>query len=284
MPGMFGSSLEFVLRSYTHEYVPVVSSIDSDGAMHSFKKECHPLSIAKINNARNNLSNDSITTPIYPFKECHLLDILKVYDLSNNSNILLYADSVESAELNLLFQYHKIAAGASIQSGLEMFAGDNSHNIVNWNPEYQHWSDMKPWEFREWFSLFYVRYVQEWINSSKEVPDTFLKVKNTDVLFDTKNTFLKIIKFCNLTVSKDLDPFIIEWQGKQNYIINEFQLLHQIVKNTVTNQKFSWQPLNVIAEAIIQQRLRKQNYEIRCDGLNTFPTDAKTLYSLLEKC
>jgi hypothetical protein len=286
VPGMFGSSLEFVLRSYTNEYVPIDASIDSDGSMHSFKKEFHLLSIDEINQYRAAQFNNSITTPIYPFKNAHLDEILKSYDLDKPGtyNLLIYADSTESAELNLLFQYYKIAAGSKNQQGLGIFCGNNIHNITQWNKDYLHWSQMKPWELREWFSLFYVQWVQEWIDSYDQVPDTFLKIKNTDFLFNTKNMCLQIMDFCKLTLSKNLDSFINNWRTKQQYIIDEFKLLDQIVDYTITNQKFVWQPISIISEAIVQQRLRSAGYEIKCDGLDTFPVDSKTLYSLLEKC
>jgi hypothetical protein len=283
VPGMFGSSIEFILRSYTNEYVPVETDIDKDGAIHSYKKECHPLSINDIVQHASTLTEQSITTPIYPFRHSHLDQILKSYDLYNPGtyNLLLFADSVKSAELNLLFQYYKIANGARVQLGLDIFCGNNNHNITQWNKNYSHWSQMKSWELREWFSLFYVEYVQEWIDSYKQVPDIFLKIKNTDFLFDTKNMCLQIIDFCKLTVSRDLDSFVNEWQSKQQYIIDEFELLDQIVDYTVTNQEFTWQPISIISEAIVQQRLRSAGYEIKCDGLNTFPINSKTLYSLL---
>ena len=279
--GMFGSTIEFVLRSFTSEYTPVDAYVGIDGSMHSFRKECHPRAMNDVLSAK--LSENSITTPIYPFKTHHLPEILKSYPL-DKSNILIYADSLRSAELNLVFQYHKIAVGKFIQVGFKLFCGENAHNIINWNKDYTHWSQMKPWELREWFSLFYVSWVQEWIDSADQVPTTFLKIKNTNILFDTKNTFLKIIKFCNLTLSTDLDLFVKEWTDKQLYIVNEFNLLDSIVEHVVNNQEFNWSLISIISESILQQRLRSKGFEIKCDGLNTFPTNSKILYSLLEKC
>ena len=184
VPGMFGTTLEFMLRSYTNEYIPTDSTISNDGSMHLYKKEYHPFSKEYIFKNLDQLLPNSITTPIYPFKQTHLPEILETYQTVSISgkNVLVYADSIRSAELNILFQYHKIAFGACINQGLEIFAGENSHNIVNWNSKYQHWGEMKPWEFREWFSLFYVSWVQEWIESPTQVPDTFLKITSTEVV------------------------------------------------------------------------------------------------------
>jgi hypothetical protein len=72
--------------------------------------------------------------------------------------------------------------------------------------------------------------------------------------------------------------------GKQQYIVDEFTLLDDICNNTINNIAFSWNPINIIAESIVQQRLRALGFEIQCDGLNNFPVDSKTLYNLLERC
>jgi hypothetical protein len=279
VPGMFGSTVEFVLRSFTEQFNAVDGKVLDDGSMHSFKKEFHPLDIESITSG---LIVD-IATPIYPFKQNHFPEILQKFQENNlaDLSVLIHANSLRDAELNILFQYHKIANG--LDQGLGIFCHDNSHNIVNWNSDYTHWSQMRPWELREWMSLFYVSWVQEWIDSQYQSPDSFIKISNTDLLYNTKNTLSDIIKLLGLTESGDLDSFVKVWTEKQQYIIDEFNLLDEICYNATSNLAFAWPRINVIAEAIVQQRLRALGYEIQCDGLDTFPTDAKTLYKLLEK-
>jgi len=284
--GMFGSTIEHVLRSFTKEYKPTNAKILPDGSMHSYKKEWHPCDILAMQKFET-LQSDSITTPTYPFKDAHLPEILNVCNelLPNSKSILLYADSLRSAEINLLFQYHKVAVHEG-KLGLARFCGKNTHNIVKWNLNYKSWTDMQQWELREWFSLFYVSWVHEWSESYNQVPENFLKISNTEMLLDTTNTLLKIIDFCDLTYnpSADLNNFVTEWQQKQSYIVEEFNLLDRIVENTLNKVEYKWKDLNIIAESIIQQRLRTSGYEICCDGLNAFPTNSLSLYNLLEKC
>lgn len=287
VPGMFGTTIEYVLRNFTNEYQTCPAEVCSDGSMHLFKKEYHP-GIATYINLESNLNSSSITTPIYPFSNLHLSDIFNTYQqhipgYKADSCVLLYASSLCGAELNMLFQYYKIAIGQQYHRGLDIFCGDNGHNIVNWNPSYTHWSEMKQWELREWFSLFYAQWVQEWIVSQQQVDTNFLKVDHLDVLDNFVPTLSKIIKHCDLTETDGLEEFGKLWRSKQQYIVNEFDLLDSIVTHSINNRQFSWEPINIIAEAIVQQRLRALGYEIRCDGLNTFPTDSKSLYNLLEK-
>jgi hypothetical protein len=250
--------------------------------MHTFSKQFHPSSLDDL----GKFIDANITTPIYPFKDCRLPEILEKFQnqIAFEKSILMYADSLQSAELNLLFMYHKVANGLELKLGLGTFCGNNVHNIVNWNKNYQHWSDMQHWELREWLSLFYPIWVQDWMESCNQVPDTFLKIQNTDLLYNTKDTLINIINFAGLTIDKPLDNFVTKWQQKQQYIVSKFDTLDQIMFDTLAQKDYEWKPLCIIGEAIIQQRLRIKNFEIRCDGLNTFPTDSKTLYSLLEKC
>lgn len=286
VPGMFGSTLEYVLRNYSNEHTSVAADVLPDGSMHSFDKECHPTRQSEIDSQLKSINNDSITIPIYPFQTLHLPEILEKYtDYINSTSkeILVYAADTRDAELNMLFQYHKIATG-SLQLGLDIFCSGNEHNITNWNVDYQHWSQMRLWEMREWFSLFYVAWVQEWIESQHQVGNNFYKVSNISILENLSRVTREIFQHCDLTESSGLDNFAVHWRSKQQYIMDEFDLLDRVIECTINNVPFNWNPVNLIAEAIVQQRLRANGYEIRCDGLDVFPTNSATLYNLLEKC
>ena len=284
VPGMFGSTIEYALRSFTVEYNALSVDILEDGSMHGYKKEFHPLDLKNLTYL-STLEKNAITTPTYPFPDHQLVDIVEQYQpyLIEHSPILIYADSVRSAEINIMFQYHKLANG-SRDFGLDMFFKHCNHLVAKWDPTYLHWRDMQSWQLREWFSLFYAEWVQDWIVSAEQVPDYFLKIKNTDILHNTKQAVIKIIDFCNLTLSGDIDCFIQIWQQKQKYIQDQIDLLDQIVEHTVADKQFEWHSINIISEAIIQKRLRDQGYEIKCNNLNIFPTNSKDLYNLLERC
>jgi hypothetical protein len=255
--------------------------------MHSFDKEFHPSTQLHLDSQLKYLTRDTITTPIYPFRLLHLPEILEKYATYTgglNREILIYASDTRDAELNMLFQYYKIATGSSQPLGLDIFCYGNEHNITNWNIDYKNWHEMRPWELREWFSLFYVSWIQEWIQSQNQVDEDFYKVSNIEILENLPRIAREIFKHCNLTESPGLDDFAVHWRSKQQYIMDEFDLLDRVVECTINNVPFSWNPVSIIAEAIVQQRLRANGYEIRCDGLDVFPTDSTTLYNLLEKC
>jgi hypothetical protein len=256
--------------------------------MHSFKKQYHWPSIKEIINAHssNTLDTNGITTLGYPYQDRHFPEILEVMAplfRPLDSKILVYADTFEAAELNMLFQYYKIANGVECNLGMSIFFNTIGSLAKQWNDSYTSWQDMQPWEIREWFSMFYPGWIKEWYNSVNQVDDSFLKVPNTYILNDPNQAVSDIINHCNLTVKVGINEFLSRWRSAQQYIIDEYLLLAKITNCTVEQQQFKWKPLNIISESIIQQNLRSLGFEIRCDGLNTFPTDSKILYNLLEK-
>ena len=284
LPGTFGSTVEYVLRSHTQHYSIDPVKICPDGSMHGFKKMAHITNAEELKNYfKTNNNSNNIQTIIYPFKDLELDGALKAcekYQTVDDKNILLYYDTFESGEKNLLFQYHKIAIG--LDYGLDCFADSATHDFTGWDANFDNWRDLQPWQFREWFSIFYPSRINFLIQNSKLVNDNFLKITSTNLLFNTKQTLENIINFCGLTLTKNLDVFVQEWQSKQQYILQEYTMLCTIVENTIKNQTYTWPDLNIISQSIVQQKLQQQGYGLKCDGLNKFPTDALELHSLLE--
>lgn len=284
VPGMFGSTIEYVLRSHTNEYEPIAAEILSNGSMHSYAKQAHIDNASLIKTKFAQLESDAITTPVYPTAHHQLpelIDAVQQCSTAVDKKILICADSLQDAELNMLFQYHKIVKAQT--SDLEVFIANRPDHIKQWNPSYSHWTQMSPWEMREWISFFYIDRTSDWLAARSQTGDDFLIVRNSDLINLTYDSFLNIIEHCGLTAKPSLADFATDWRNAQQYIIDEFELIDAIVNNTINNVSFEWSPLNIVAEAIVQQRLRALKYSIRCDGLNIFPTDSFTLHNLLEK-
>lgn len=258
-----------------------------DGSMHSFKKEHHITNVKELDDfLGSDRSINAITTPNYPFKEFKLPELIGYFSTiptwNTDTKILVHQKNLRQAELNLLFKYYKVCTG-NVNAGIGVLFGDSEKNWRQWNPAYSHWRQMQPWELREWFSIFYPGAVEEFITAPQHVTDEWLIIGNDDILYDTQRALETIIEHCGLTTHGDLKNFVKQWQRAQRYIVDEFDLLDQIVQCSIQKQPLKWNPLNIISESIIQQRLRTLGYEIRCDGLNTFSTDSKMLYNLLEQ-
>jgi len=286
VPGTFASTIEYAIRNFTVEYEQdrIFSEILPDGSMHGFNKMLHTLDGVLLQTDLNkSRGTNKILTPIYPLTDMHAIPALELISKSvSEVDVLIfpYIHDIEHSEINMLFQYHKITMG--LRPGLGDFCGENQHNIVDWNRNYNHWTDMQPWELREWLSIFYVGWVQEWMSVVNFIT-TGLKISTYDLLNSPEQSFRKIIEYCKLTVSGDIKSFATSWRAKQQYVLDEYNLINDIIDAVIESRNLSWTKLNIIAESIIQQKLRSRGFEIRCWELNEFPTDAKTLGSLLEK-
>ena len=288
VPGSFGSTIEYVLRSFTKEYkeTRIVAPVLSDGSMHSYKKMSHIVTSDVLKESILAASGtDAILTPIYPFTNLHADETIQIIIDSiqpNDSIIFVYINDIKYAELNMLCQYHKIAVGHN--KGLDVFCSTNATNIADWNKNYLHWSDMQIWELREWLSIFYVRWISEWTAASSHML-AGNKISSESILTNTLQVFKNIIGYCNLTLDleDELTEFVLEWKSKQQYILDEYALINKIIECTINNTDFAWDRLNIIAESIIQQNIRSRGFEIKCWMLNEFPTDSQTLHSLLER-
>jgi hypothetical protein len=291
--GMFGSTLEYMLRQFTIDYYSPVdnSVILTNGSAHNFQKELH---LSKNSDELIECieeSNYSIST-VVPTPEDSLTTITNNIQgiIKNHNNILIYADSLQDAELNMLFQYYKITKGSfnDGESNL-LFNNPTTEDFSNWNSSYTRWQDLSRWELREWFSLFYEGMLATQLNST--VPDNcnFLTITNMQLLTNLKNTFFKVCNHFNLNIinQRQLESFVVTWREAQHYIILKYQIIDLILAHIVNyteKSTFWWTNLDIIQEAIIQKRLRDLGYELRCDGLNKFPNDIKSLYNLLEVC
>ena len=290
---MFGSTIEFCIQNFSKEYKSMSNSnfknfILDDGSLHSFKKELHSVSSEDYKKIVNNsiVNENTITTPIYPTAENHLPELLEFLSQDKNflkhKNILLFANNIDAAELNMLFQYEKIAVG--LDQTIDIFCSSNNNEFTKWNKSYTYWKDMQPWELREWFSIFYPTWITEYIDSKMQVDASFLKIANTDMLFSPVETINKIFNFCNLTRNQNnLEDFLNTWYTKQTYIVDQQKKCNSIINDTLNQTYQEWNCLNFIQEAIIQKKLRDRGYELQCWNLNNFPTNTKTLYDLIEK-
>ena len=285
VPGMFGSTVEYILRSFTNELDNIDSEILSDGSMHSFKKQMHLTDRSEfVSFFADRPDSVSIATPIYPFnntKLSELLELCEPYLFNNDKRLLIYADSIDYAEINMLFQYHKISAGAKISMGLKIFCNNNIDNVQQWNPKYTHWDQMQTWELREWISLFYKKQLIEWLDAPN-LAQGWQLVSTRELLEDTQSTLERIIQWSGLSKNqKNLTEFANNWRRSQQYVLDEYQLINRAVSCTITQVDFSWNRLNIIAEAMMQNKLREVGFDVLCDGLDDFPTNSIELHKLL---
>jgi hypothetical protein len=276
---MFGTMIEYVLTTFSSQHAAELP-VKSDGSMHDFRKQWHPNSSDKL----IAWPDSGITTPIYPFQELHLPEILERFQehyLSWNQDrkVLIYAPDLTWCEINLLFQYHKISQGLDL--GLDIFLGSDPSMIKKWEPNAESWHDLKPWQWREWFSIFYPEFVQEWIQSPQHVDDTWLCVANRDMLQDTEKSLALIADHCDVELVRPIQEFCQEYIKRQYYIIREHDTINHIFNAVISDSPMTWKPLSIVAEAILQRKFRQHGFEWQCDGLDILPCDSVQFAELL---
>jgi len=288
VPGAFGSMLEWGIRSYSSNYADPLMEVKDDGSMHIHNKMYHPISYSDLIAIDAITDPMCITTTIYPMGDYHSNDIVEFFNnpkFDNSNRILLDVPNADVAELILLMQYYKISIG--LEKTLDsIFNNDTAkHNIVNWNTQYTHWSEMQPWELREWFSIFYPTWISEWVNTSDLMNENWLVINPMDLVNNYTDVVKRTIEFCKLNYIANEQADVISkiWCAKQLPIIMENNIINQIVEKTIKNESFSWDKLNIIHEAMIQKKLRDNGYEIKCYNLNNFPCSSLELYGLLDQ-
>jgi hypothetical protein len=288
VPGAFGSMLEWGIRSYSSNYADPLIEVKDDGSMHIHNKMYHPISYSDLIAIDAITDPMCITTTIYPMGDYHSNDIVEFFNnpkFDNSNRILLDVPNADVAELILLMQYYKISIG--LEKTLDSIFNNDiaKHNIVNWNTQYTHWSEMQPWELREWFSIFYPTWISEWVNTSDLINENWLVINPMDLVNNYTDVVKRTIEFCKLNYIANEQADVISkiWCAKQLPIIMGYNIINQIVEKTIKNESFSWDKLNIIHEAIIQKKLRDNGYEIKCYNLNNFPCSSLELYGLLDQ-
>jgi len=267
--GNFGTTLEFCLHNYSKELIDLNPIFDKTGSMHTFAKQGHVTSVTNYDTIKEMLPNTEfdILTPVYPS-----LDGLSPKDSvtawlekfsSDDRGIFVYNATRDQAIRTQLFAYHKVP------DWLDVII--NKNKAAAWNSKYNNWSDMQRYELREALSFYFDNIIDDF-EAEQVVPANWYKITPDDILWDFEKTIKNLINHAGLTYNqKDIDQFYQTWRSKQQYILDDYNLIDDICKNMLINDYFEWPELSVVDEAIIQSELRKQGIEINITGLNVFP-------------
>ena len=82
------------------------------------------------------------------------------------------------------------------------------------------------------------------------------------------------MEFCGHRPKTSITAFCKEYRAKQQYILDEYHMIEEILQCTLTQQDRSWDlsKLSIVGEAILQSKFRELGYEWRCHDLDILPT------------
>jgi hypothetical protein len=290
VPGTFGSAIEQFIRCFTEN--PTVENFVTadDGSTHVYTLPYHFTCRKDLQNFYDNypqFDSNEIISSIYPMHDFSTSNVICFFNqekFTNDKKILIQINSMRDAELVLLFQYYKQAHGSVQKQTNSLFFNELKNHLDVLGNNYKTINDVPIWAVREWFSLYYPGQVSTWINFNNNLSNTFI-IDYKNILHQPVKTIKNIIDFTNKKIYKQQEMIFVaeQWRIKQQYILSVYDRIDNIVEFTTNNIYTTWNELNIIAEAIIQSRLRNLGFELKCFGLDEFPTDSLSLYNLLEK-
>ena len=283
--GSYGTYLEWVLTTLTTD-IPIVDPFNSNGNSHQFCGNhagiIHSSKWKKIASKEKSC----LFVRLHPKTQQHevLDDNLNQILAVAEKIIYLYPDP-GSVLLTVNNFYSKIWADWWSKRLSDPVFADNLYS--NWPVERGMPVDQIPvWIKREIlsFNLMPSWYDQvEWYHPDRWNHPRCQLVLTNELLYNFESTMQKLQKFCNLEFKKniaDLVPMHDTMLSLQQYRF-QGRLCHNIVTCTLTNQPLEWGELPLLSQSWIQWELRNQGYEIRCFGLDTFPTNSVQLRELL---
>ncbi len=144
--------------------------------------------------------------------------------------------------------------------------------------KFQRWPDVTTWATREWISFWIVNNIKA---AYSILPHAHI-IAN-DLFNNDLNIFPKIINRLGLTVTVDdatMKYNQSNWIAKQRYH-NSQHRCNRWVQDIVNGINSVSPCQTILDEAYVQHCLREQGYEIRCDGLDIFPTNSSDLRELI---
>lgn len=160
-------------------------------------------------------------------------------------------------------------------------------NIQQWGKQSVY--ELERWEIRELLSFYWHNRIRDsyscWNSIVQQFSKDNIKFISVEQFKDNFScTVTEYLDFFNVNkienFNQELELVAQQWKDNQVHI-NQDQIVDAIITSTLTDTYYQWDKLTIINEAHIQKTLRDYQYEIQCDGLNTFPTNTDELQKIL---
>lgn len=285
--GCYGTFLEWALHTLTTD-TPVAEPFTDKGNSHQYNGR----HVRNMAGWRDYLVNEEPRS----FVRLHP-KVLQEESLSDNLNEIL-----ESVNLMIYVQPDEETMLLTINNSFTKIWDDwwlnQFETAITADKIYNNWPDAKGipiadipvWIKREFLSFYLLPQWQaqvEWDHSKTWSNARSVPVFVKDILYDFENTVNNIKNLCGLTFTKspkELLPVHSRMLEIQRHRQQD-QLAHNIVDSVVFNKNLDWSTIltTLATESWIQWQLRNLGYEIRCHGLDIFPTNSVQLKNLLYK-
>jgi hypothetical protein len=291
--GSYGTYLEWALSTLIDPTTGIIDPVTDIGNSHNFLGN----HLINMNGWRKYLAGNKT----YRLVRFHpktsstesISDNFSELEQAIDQFVYIYPDE-STLLLCLSNHYDKVWPSAEIHNNWWEYQVNSS--AFGLDKLYGHWpvdpgtdiNQIPPWIKREFLS-FYIMPMWfdhiEWGSSAQFNHPKCLKLSVHDLLFKFDHTVNHLIHHLHLNAIRpveDLLPIHARMLSLQTDIGID-QLCRDIIHALMHNQPFSWKPMSIIGESWIQWQLRNLGYEIKCHGLDTFPTNSVNLQELLYK-
>lgn len=283
-PGTYGTYLEWCLATLTSKS-EILSPFTLLGSSHVFRGN-HLLNIQGLRQCSQSNKNYQIAR-LHPktLKDESLSDNLDA--ICNEADYVIHMYPSEDTQLLCLNNFlSKVWANGWWENQFESEI-DKNKIFQNWAiPSGTDINHTPQWVKREFLSFYLMPawHAQiEWYHPAKWSNSKCLVIPVNLLLYSFEQTLTTIQNYCNLLPVREISellPFHQKNIELQNYRTHD-QLCKDIVECTINNRDLQWDELSLCSESWIQWELRNQGFEIRCDGLDIFPTNSVQLRELL---
>jgi hypothetical protein len=285
--GSYGTYLEWVLSTLINPANKIIDPLTNVGNSHNFKGH----HLINMDGWRNYLASNET----YPLVRIHpkvssnesISDNLSEIEKTVDQFVYIYPDE-STLLLCLGNQFNKVWSNWwKYQIDSSQFKLDKLYS--NWSVDPTTDIDQIPQWIKREFLSFYMMPMWfdqiEWGSHAQFAHSKCLKLSVHDLLFKFDSTIEQLVYQLNLTMVRPVSDLL--------HIHNKMLLLQKntgldqrckdIIHAIMHNQLIVWQPLTIVGESWIQWQLRNLGYEIRCHGLDIFPTNSVNLQELLYK-
>ena len=273
-PGAFGSMIEAVIRRFTKEHKSL-DSIQSnpDGSFHNYSRGAH---VFEINNSITEI-DDRVFSAIYPGYNKNIEQAFSDLNQHPSTKIAVRLENIDDMIRCWCLFSHK---DRLLDRDNRLFQAINQpSNLQGWGKT--DFDDLEIWEKREYLSYVLDGIFDNTIRASYSIPDNWYTINFNELLNFPESTFLRLFEARGWTWIDQMEfmEFAQTWRSQQLKIT---ETADRIIQLTAFEESNNLQ-FDLMAQAVIQQQLRTQGFEIQCNGLNQFPDTAKKLQSLLQK-
>jgi hypothetical protein len=294
--GAYGTYLEWCLTTLTTN-IDIVLPVTATGSNHRFRGR----HLVNIDGWRNyvDTKNPVAFVRLHPKtkKDESITNNLESILSTVDQMIYLYPDQ-HSILLNINNIFTKISTVWWPDTNITDLKKQQQEYEMFADKIYQNWpisrdvlfNDIPQWIKREFLSMYLMPMwldQVEWCHPERWQHPNCSVVYINNLLDNFKSTIQDIELFLNLKLIKDIDQLIPFHNEMLKHQINYGQdaLCNKIINSIIHSIDFTWgdRYLPLPSESWIQWQLRNLGFEIRCDGLNVFPTNSIKLKELLYK-